>query len=82
MIIDFSNLNSRNHKTLKVIGELGATAPFILIPIVGPLTAGIQIGLAAGCVYDTYKTFKANKMFKANKTFKTNETVKAENQNE
>lgn len=61
MIIDFSNLNSRNHKTLKVIGELGATAPFILIPIVGPLTAGIQIGLAAGCVYDTYKTFKANK---------------------
>lgn len=76
MIIDFSNLNSRNHKTLKVIGELGATAPFILIPIVGPLTAGIQIGLAAGCVYDTYKTFKANK------TFKTNKTVKAENQNE
>ncbi len=68
MIIDFSNLNSRNHKTLKVIGELGATAPFILIPIVGPLTAGIQIGLAAGCVYDTYKTFKANKMFNANKT--------------
>lgn len=61
MIIDFSNLNSRNHKTLKVIGELGATAPFILIPIVGPLTAGIQIGLAAGCVYDTYKTFKAKK---------------------
>ena len=76
MIIDFSNLNSRNHKTLKVIGELGATAPFILIPIVGPLTAGIQIGLAAGCIYDTYKTFKANK------TFKTNKTVKAENQNE
>ena len=68
MIIDFSNLNSRNHKTLKVIGELGATAPFILIPIVGPLTAGIQIGLAAGCVYDTYKTFKANKTFKAKKT--------------
>lgn len=76
MIIDFSNLNSRNHKTLKVIGELGATAPFILIPIVGPLTAGIQIGLAAGCVYDTYKTFKTNKTNKANKT------VKAENQNE
>lgn len=76
MIIDFSNINSRNHKTLKIIGELGATAPFILIPIVGPLTAGIQIGLAAGCVYDTYKTFKANKMFK------TNKTVKAENQNE
>lgn len=73
MIIDFSNLNSRNHKTLKVIGELGATAPFILIPIVGPLTAGIQIGLAAGCVYDTYKTFKANK---------TNKTVKAGTQNE
>lgn len=65
MIIDFSNLNSRNHKTLKVIGELGATAPFILIPIVGPLTAGIQIGLAAGCVYDTYKTFKANKTGKS-----------------
>lgn len=65
MIIDFSNLNSRNHKTLKVIGELGATAPFILIPIVGPLTAGIQIGLAAGCVYDTYKTFKANKTVKS-----------------
>lgn len=64
MIIDFSNLNSHNHKTLKVIGELGATAPFILIPIVGPLTAGIQIGLAAGCVYDTYKTFKANKTVK------------------
>lgn len=62
MIIDFSNLNSRNHKTLNVIGELGATAPFILIPIVGPLTAGIQIGLAAGCVYDTYKTFKAKKI--------------------
>lgn len=76
MIIDFSNLNSRNHKTLKVIGELGATAPFILIPIVGPLTAGIQIGLAAGCVYDTYKMFKANKMFNANKT------VKAGTQNE
>jgi hypothetical protein len=76
MIIDFSNLNSRNHKTLKVIGELGATAPFILIPIVGPLTAGIQIGLAAGCVYDAYKTFKANKMFKAKKT------VKAGTQNE
>lgn len=73
MIIDFSNLNSRNHKTLKIIGELGATAPFILIPIVGPLTAGIQIGLAAGCVYDTYKTFKANK---------TNKTVKAGTQNE
>lgn len=73
MIIDFSNLNSRNHKTLKVIGELGATAPFILIPIVGPLTAGIQIGLAAGCVYDTYKTFKTNK---------TNKTVKAGTQNE
>lgn len=73
MIIDFSNLNSRNHKTLKVIGELGVTAPFILIPIVGPLTAGIQIGLAAGCVYDTYKTFKANK---------TNKTVKAGTQNE
>lgn len=65
MIIDFSNLNSRNHKTLKVIGELGATAPFILIPIVGPLTAGIQIGLAAGCVYDTYKTFKAKKTVKS-----------------
>lgn len=73
MIIDFSNLNSRNHKTLKVIGELGVTAPFILIPIVGPLTAGIQIGLAAGCVYDTYKTFKTNK---------TNKTVKAGTQNE
>lgn len=73
MIIDFSNLNSRNHKTLKVIGELGATAPFILIPIVGPLTAGIQIGLAAGCVYDTYKTFKTNK---------ANKTVKAGTQNE
>lgn len=73
MIIDFSNLNSRNHKTLKVIGELGATAPFILIPIVGPLTAGIQIGLAAGWVYDTYKTFKANK---------ANKTVKAGTQNE
>ena len=65
MIIDFSNLNSRSHKTLKIIGELGATAPFILIPIVGPLTAGIQIGLAAGCVYDTYKTFKTNKTVKA-----------------
>mgnify|MGYP005749803977 CR=1 FL=1 len=65
MIIDFSNLNSRNHKTLKVIGELGVTAPFILIPIVGPLTAGIQIGLAAGCVYDTYKTLKTNKTVKA-----------------
>jgi hypothetical protein len=65
MIIDFSNLNSRNHKTLKVIGELGATAPFILIPIVGPLTAGIQIGLAAGCVYDTYKTFKTKKTVKS-----------------
>ena len=65
MIIDFSNLNSRNHKTLKIIGELGATAPFILIPIVGPLTAGIQIGLAAGCIYDTYKTFKANKTVKS-----------------
>ena len=76
MIIDFNNLNSRNHKTLKVIGELGATAPFILIPIVGPLTAGIQIGLAAGCVYDTYKTFKTNKMFKAKKS------VKAGTQNE
>ena len=65
MIIDFSNLNSRNHKTLKIIGELGATAPFILIPIVGPLTEGIQIGLAAGCIYDTYKTFKANKTVKS-----------------
>lgn len=65
MIIDFSSLNSRNHKTLTIIGELGATVPFILIPIVGPLTAGIQIGLAAGCVYDTYKRFKTNKTVNA-----------------
>lgn len=36
----------------------GATGSCISIPVVGPLTLGVQIGLYAGYAYDAYKASK------------------------